>query len=87
MENAWFHLVFDDISSDNALQLMLASPTHLHLEGTAVLTFVGAFECDCRHGAPNIRKNPSSRTPPTTDPTIIDKRPNTSAITSFTRGA
>ena len=83
-----FHLVFDDISSDDALQLMLTSPTYFHLEGTAVLTCVGAFECDCRHDAPNIWKNPSSRTSPTPGPTIIDKkRPHTSAITSFTRGA
>lgn len=69
-----FHLVFDDISSDDALQLMLTSPTYFHLEGTAVLTCVGAFECDCRHDAPNIWKNPSSRTPPTPGPTIIDKK-------------
>jgi len=37
---------------------MLNSPTYLDLEGTAILTFVGAFECDCRHGAPNYGKIP-----------------------------
>jgi len=50
-------LFFDYISSDDALQVMLiASPTDLHSDSTAVLTFVGAFECDFRYSAPNYGK-------------------------------
>lgn len=79
-----FQLVFDHISSEDALQVMLTSQPNIpslgqHSSIDFCWSFLGIVL--------QIMEKSLIQNTTTPGPTIIDKRPHTSAITSITRGA